>query len=140
MNEKMDIPELHDSVNHPKHYVKNGRECIDWIEEALTPEEFKGYLKGCALKYQWRFEEKGAPDQDLRKAEWYIDKIRSLYPASDNVRITAVGDKLVTVSGDVSNRLVYASLYDLDTDFTLPSVETQNDFVYTPVYDHETDF
>jgi len=50
-------------------------ECIDWIEAALTPEEFRGYLKGNMLKYQWRYASKGNPVQDLRKADWYLRKL-----------------------------------------------------------------
>jgi hypothetical protein len=65
-------------VHHPPHYERNGHECIDWIEMALTPEEFKGYLKGCAYKYQWRHEEKGHRERDLQKAQWYLKKLESL--------------------------------------------------------------
>ena len=40
-----------DNVNHPAHYKVGGIETIDYIEAKLTPEEFRGYLKGNALKY-----------------------------------------------------------------------------------------
>ena len=72
------IPSEDVMVHHPPHYERNGHECIDWIEMALTPEEFKGYLKGCAYKYQWRHEEKGHREQDLQKAQWYLRKLESL--------------------------------------------------------------
>ena len=36
----------HDPVDRPKHYNQGGVECLDAIEAALTPEEFKGYCKG----------------------------------------------------------------------------------------------
>lgn len=40
-------------VNHPPRYMLgNGLERIDVIEAALTPEEFIGWCKGNALKYQ----------------------------------------------------------------------------------------
>ena len=42
-----------DPVN-PEHYRQGGIECIDAIEAALTPEEFRGYCKGNAMKYIWR--------------------------------------------------------------------------------------
>lgn len=68
----------HDSVDHPKHYDNGKTECIDWIEERLSPEEFKGYLLGNALKYAYRYEDKGKPVEDLRKAQWYLKKLEEL--------------------------------------------------------------
>ncbi len=61
-----------DPVNHPPHYTQGGIECIDAMKAALTPEEFRGYCKGQVIKYIWRSEHKGNPDQDLRKANWYM--------------------------------------------------------------------
>lgn len=68
-----------DPVSKPEHYAKGSLECIDWIRVALTPEEYRGYLKGCILKYHWRHEDKGNPIQDLEKlrqyAQFLIDEI-----------------------------------------------------------------
>lgn len=64
-----------DMVNHPPHYNKGGIECIDAIRAALTPEEFKGYCKGNALKYIWRMPHKGKEEEDLGKAQWYLNQI-----------------------------------------------------------------
>ena len=50
---------IKDNVNHPAHYTQGSIECIDAIEAALTPEEFRGYCKGNALKYLWRERSKG---------------------------------------------------------------------------------
>lgn len=63
-----------DNVNHPPHYKQGGVECIDAIEAALTPEEFRGYCKGNALKYVWRERHKGQ-DESLRKAVWYLNRV-----------------------------------------------------------------
>lgn len=65
-----------DNVNNPKHYNLNHRgiECISAIEAALTPEEFRGYLKGNILKYTWRERYKNGLE-DNRKAEWYVKKL-----------------------------------------------------------------
>lgn len=62
-----------DVVNHPPHYTQGGVEAIDAIESALTPEEFRGYCKGNALKYIWREKHKGQ-DESLKKAIWYLDR------------------------------------------------------------------
>lgn len=62
-----------DMVNQPPHYTAGEIECIDAIAAALTPEEFRGYCKGNALKYIWREKHKGG-DEDLKKATWYMDR------------------------------------------------------------------
>ena len=63
-----------DSVNHPSHYTQGTVECIDAIESSMTPEEFRGYLKGCLMKYIWRYQHKGGME-DLKKARWYLDRL-----------------------------------------------------------------
>lgn len=64
-----------DPVNHPAHYEKGDVECIDAIRASMTEEAFNGYLKGNVLKYIWRYESKGKPTEDLRKAQWYLNKL-----------------------------------------------------------------
>ena len=64
----------HDPVSRPSHYTAGGIECIDAIRAALTPEEFRGFVKGNAIKYTWRERMKGG-DEDLRKADWYLNKL-----------------------------------------------------------------
>lgn len=63
-----------DMVNSPPHYQsESGIECIDAIRAALTPEEFRGYCKGNAIKYVWRERNKGQ-DESMEKAVWYLNK------------------------------------------------------------------
>lgn len=64
-----------DAVNRPAHYTTGSVECIDAIEASMTPEEFKGYLKGNAQKYLWRYRNKGKPKEDLQKALWYLQRL-----------------------------------------------------------------
>jgi hypothetical protein len=64
-----------DPVNRPAHYNQGGIECIEAIRAALTEEEFRGYLKGNALKYIWRERHKGNSEQDVKKAIWYLSKL-----------------------------------------------------------------
>lgn len=65
------------NVDHPNHYQSEaGIEAIDAIRAALTPEEFRGFCKGNALKYLWRERLKGA-DEDLAKAATYIGFARN---------------------------------------------------------------
>ena len=54
------------------HYDAGGIETLDIIRAKLTEEEYKGYLKGNALKYLCRSSFKGTEDRDLEKADWYV--------------------------------------------------------------------
>lgn len=75
-----------DNVNHPSHYKRNGPECIDAIEAALSEEEFRGFVKGTVIAYLWREKYKGK-DEDILKAQWYINRLdryidlKKKYPA-----------------------------------------------------------
>ena len=66
-----------DMVNHPPHYNQRGIECIDAIE-AATGDGYEYYLQGNIIKYLWRYRYKGKPTEDLRKAEWYLQKLIEL--------------------------------------------------------------
>jgi hypothetical protein len=63
-----------DQVDRPEHYRQGEIECIDAIEAALTPEEFRGYCKGNILKYVWRERHKGQ-GVSLAKARWYLQRL-----------------------------------------------------------------
>jgi len=63
-----------DMVNSPPHYNTGDIECIDAIKESMTPESFRGYLKGNIQKYIWRYEAKKGIE-DLKKAEWYLNRL-----------------------------------------------------------------
>ena len=47
---------------------------IDAIEAATGP-NFKFYLQGNVMKYLWRFDYKGEPIKDLKKAQWYLERL-----------------------------------------------------------------
>lgn len=64
-----------DVVNSPQHYNYGKIECIEAIEESMTPDAFKGYLKGNTMKYLWRYERKGKAVEDLEKAQWYLNRL-----------------------------------------------------------------
>jgi len=65
---------MSDPVNKPSHYqlFPDGTQAIDVIKATLTPEEFRGYCKGNALKYRLRAGKKDALQQDIDKAETYV--------------------------------------------------------------------
>lgn len=63
-----------DMVNSPAHYGNGSIECIEYIEDFLTTEEFIGYLRGNIAKYLHRFRYKNGLE-DLKKAEWYLNRL-----------------------------------------------------------------
>ncbi len=68
-------PKEANPVDQPDHYNKGAIEAIEAIKASMPEHEFKGYLKGNALKYLWRYDYKGKPVEDLRKCRWYIDRL-----------------------------------------------------------------
>lgn len=70
-----------DQVNHPAHYTQGGIECWDAMRACMSEQEFAGYLRGCAIKYLWRCNDKGTCAQDLQKARAYVDKLVELVDA-----------------------------------------------------------
>ena len=71
---------VNDPVNHPSHYQGNGVECIDCIKSAVSGlDGFHGFCAGNAIKYIFRFSHKNGVE-DLRKAEWYIDRLIKAIP------------------------------------------------------------
>jgi hypothetical protein len=66
---------MSDMVNHPPHYMVGGIETIDYMEAKSTPEEFRGHLRLTALKYLSRTGYKNDAIQDLKKAQWYLNKL-----------------------------------------------------------------
>ena len=71
-----------DMVNHPPHYNVDDIECIDAIR-ASTREGYEFYLQGVILKYLWRYRYKGKPVEDLKKAEWYLNKLIEIKVVDD---------------------------------------------------------
>lgn len=73
------IDTMNDAVHHPSHYTLPGLtvESVDVIRAALTPEEFKGWCKGNALKYSLRAGRKDPTKevQDLAKAGVFLSWI-----------------------------------------------------------------
>ena len=53
-----------------------GIETIDYLESALTHDEYVGFLKGNILKYLSRERFKNGIE-DCKKAKWYMDRLVS---------------------------------------------------------------
>ena len=67
---------MKEEVNHTERY--GGDTVNEWIkvlEAQLPPEQYKGFLRGNALKYLCRVGKKDNTVQELKKAEWYLNKL-----------------------------------------------------------------
>jgi len=61
--------EVKDNVNHPAHYKTGGIETIDFIEAKNL-----SYNLGNVVKYITRADYKGNKIEDLKKAQWYLNR------------------------------------------------------------------
>lgn len=66
-----------DNVNHPSHYTNRKMEAIDIIEMIIETENNPkvAYNMSNVLKYILRFRDKGKPVEDLKKAQWYLNRM-----------------------------------------------------------------
>jgi hypothetical protein len=73
---------MSDNIN-PDHYKKGGIETIEYQQAKMSKEEFKGYLKGNALKYVSRegLKSEKLTDKidDCKKAIWYLEQMIQVY-------------------------------------------------------------
>ena len=71
-----DLVEKYDMVNQPKHYMFNidghDVQAVDILKGTLTPEEFRGWLKGSYLTYVLRADRKNGLE-DLKKANTFLN-------------------------------------------------------------------
>lgn len=63
-------------ISHPERYGGDTTyECIKVLEAWLPLEQYKGFLRGNALKYLCRVGKKDETVQELKKAKWYLEKL-----------------------------------------------------------------
>jgi hypothetical protein len=70
-----DAPQESCPVENPDHYNTGAIEAIEAIKASMPSEQFFGYLKGNVMKYLWRYDYKEKPVEDLRKADWYLNRL-----------------------------------------------------------------
>ena len=56
------------------HYVTKAVQPWDAMQSWMTPEQFEGYLRGCAIKYVARYRDKGGVE-DVKKAQHYLQRL-----------------------------------------------------------------
>lgn len=60
------------------HYKDMAIQPWDVMQAVLTPEEFRGFLKGNVLKYSLRAGKKAGADDDAAKANHYAQKLKEV--------------------------------------------------------------
>lgn len=75
-----------DPVNHPSHYTAGGIECIDAIASAICMynHPIDAWLAGQVIKYLWRAPLKGKYAEDIRKAQFYLNRLVNGLEAKTN--------------------------------------------------------
>lgn len=69
------LQQTFDNVQCPAHYNQSGIECIDAIAAAVKGKNgIEAVLVGNVIKYLWRYELKNGVE-DVRKAQWYLDRL-----------------------------------------------------------------
>ena len=71
------VDKAFDPVERPQHYGQGEIECIDYIQDFLSYNEYCGYLRGNIAKYLHRWRYKNGLE-DLNKARWYMDRLIEL--------------------------------------------------------------
>ena len=66
---------FYDPVDKPAHYNQGGVECIDYIRQVLGLDGFIAYCHGNMIMYQHRYRYKENPREDMKKAQWYLNKM-----------------------------------------------------------------
>lgn len=67
--------ETEDVVNNPNHYLSGGIELIDVLEAKHSPEEVRGGCKFQIHQYVFRSPHKKNELEDLKKAQWWINRL-----------------------------------------------------------------
>lgn len=63
-----------DMVNHPSHYTNSKVECIDVMLDIYGKEQVQSFCLCNAFKYLFRCEHKDNKIEDIKKANWYLNK------------------------------------------------------------------
>ena len=75
---------VNDVVNHPTHYETGKFECIDVMQETQGKEAVLNFCICNAFKQLYRFRKKNGLE-DIKKAQWYINKFIELWEKNDEI-------------------------------------------------------
>jgi len=64
-----------DVVNTPSHYSSGSIECVDYLKDNMPWDSYLGGLEWNVKKYLHRWRYKKKPVEDLKKAQWYLNRL-----------------------------------------------------------------
>lgn len=64
-----------DVVNTPSHYSSGSIECVDYLKDNMPWDSYIGGLEWNVKKYLHRWRYKKKPVEDLKKAQWYLNRL-----------------------------------------------------------------
>lgn len=100
-----------DNVNHPHHYEgSTSIECIQAMTLIFGEDTVADFCACNAFKYMWRYKNKNGME-DLKKAEWYLNKIEEFGEKCDQgkipgyfMNITAIYRRLRTMLDELMKK------------------------------------
>lgn len=78
---------MSENINHPKHYTECSLECIDAMQIAFGEATVYSFCLCNAFKYLWRYQSKNGIE-DLKKAEWYLNKAKEMQCFDDDITLS----------------------------------------------------
>lgn len=81
MNQDVDDRTAENAVDHPTHYCQGSIECIDALNAMVEGwfDPVAAVLAWQTVKYIWRHPFKGKPVEDLKKAQFYLERLVQQY-------------------------------------------------------------
>lgn len=81
MNQDVEERPTENAVEHPTHYCQGSIECIDALNAMVEgwDNPVAAVLAWQTVKYIWRHPFKGKPTEDLRKAQFYLERLAQQY-------------------------------------------------------------
>ena len=73
---------MKDRINHPPHYEAGKYECISVMRDVFGADAVKSFCICNMFKYLWRCQNKNGLE-DLKKAQWYLDKLIEMVEEED---------------------------------------------------------
>lgn len=73
---------MSDAVNHPDHYNSGKHECFDEMLALFGVDAVMAFCRCNVYKYRYRAADKNGAE-DLRKADWYMDRLIELERSKD---------------------------------------------------------
>jgi hypothetical protein len=97
---------MSDVVNHPPHYNQGDVECIQALESLGISQV---YCRANALKYLWRMADKGKALEDVKKAQWYVNRLVGYLESEAHVteRNASVDASVGSVQGSLEDIRLY---------------------------------